>query len=596
MPPEDKIPSSTEAIRKRAEEMAGLGKELTGEAEMLAALADASLSFEEIDDVVLERCVAEFGTEAVIEALIGASELTREAVNEAVPFETGKAVVQRRGYGAWLRRWRGMFAGVPGGRLAWAGSAAAIVIVGVLVFYETGRKAGQSPIAPGSAKTEKSFKLQWPSRDPFDPSTLRIWSAPNSTLAEAVPDFKKGATTLGAGGNDRFEPWRMASVIVRSGNAWNDGWGSGTLVSGDGWILSSYHVVVDAAQQAAISGRLAEVDVITARMVDGRIEPRATLKATLFRADPAQDLALLKINSLPAGEKAVPFFQFGTRVRAGEDCFVVGSESNGPAWWIRSGNVSGSRSHLSGSSYPGGAFEREQTDLIATDIRVSPGDSGGPLLNAEGKLIGLTLVPSGSGGEGRHVALRELVEFTRDLPTQPEGVPFDAWIAGLPGVGMLEPELADSSHRGNPDALVYRYASKSTVGANPSSLKAKAVTVFADLSGRKVNAADSTVLIPFGLWGMEDRGGFRFDVFVTLRSDHVMAVGYTDGDGVVDEIRVGRSEDRAEVIWTRRADGKWYVVKAASSLPLIEPARLGKDRTAQLEVILGHLLTVDVAR
>ena len=58
MSSEYKNSSSTEDIRKRGEELAGLGDESTGPAEMLAALADASLTFGEIDEAALKRCIA----------------------------------------------------------------------------------------------------------------------------------------------------------------------------------------------------------------------------------------------------------------------------------------------------------------------------------------------------------------------------------------------------------------------------------------------------------------------------------------------------------------------------------------------------------
>src|SRR5262249_46345215 len=156
-------------------------------------------------------------------------------------------------------------------------------------------------------------------------------------------------------------------------------------------------VVEDSAQDAARVGEPASLEVIMPRLVDGRMKPQTALKATLYRADPVHDLALLKLDVLPAGTKEVPFFRLASAVRDREDCFVIGSAFNSFAWWVRSGNVSQQFDFpedlsqvAAGASGSSTLVDRSRATVIVTDTRISPGDSGGPLLNSKGELIGLT--------------------------------------------------------------------------------------------------------------------------------------------------------------------------------------------------------------
>ena len=89
---------------------------------------------------------------------------------------------------------------------------------------------------------------------------------------------------------------------------------------------------------------------------------------------------------------------------------------------------------------------------------------------------------------------------------------------------------------------------------------------------------------------MGNRFGFRFDLFVTLRADQLIAVGYTNHDGVVDEIRIGTSEDGARVLWSRNVDEKWHVSQPASATPLIDAKRFSAGDLNRLQTILRQSL------
>ncbi len=595
---------TADAIRARAREIQGAGESFpgTGDAELLAGLADSTLSLDDADDHTLERCVHSMGIDAVVNLLSaevgksgqGDSKSSHTKENAMVSNDTIAPVFQ-----------------MPAGRLRavvtksspalWIGLAASVVVASSIFFLARQSHGDNSSQAeatqsesPAQQPAMASVILQWPSNAPFNPVALKAWGAHNAILPKGMPDFGRTVGTLGAGGDDRFANWRFATVIVRS----EDGWGSGAVISPDGWIITNYHVVADAAQTAAVSGKTATLDIITAHMVDGRVKPEAPLKARLYRADPVHDLSLLKLDSLPPDSKQMQYFPLAAKVQEGEDCYVIGSQYNGPAWWIRSGNVSQQfdfpddlSQFAAGVDSSSTNIDRDHATVIVTDARISPGDSGGPLLNAKGELIGLTFATSANqsaGSVGWHIALPHLRTFLTNLPTEPEGVPFDTWTAGLPEATMLEPELADGDHDGRVDSLRYRYAARAP--GDSGTPQAVAYTLFIDFSERTQPGSELLDKIPFGLWGMERRGRFHFDLSLMTRADGVTAVGYPNGEGILDTVRIGTSrQDNASIIWRRDPSGKWTSSKAAPGTTLLDTGRLGANNLRRLEVMMGQI-------
>jgi hypothetical protein len=377
-------------------------------------------------------------------------------------------------------------------------------------------------------------------------------------------------------------------VIVRSEN----GWGSGAFISADGWLLTNYHVVEDEAQKAAATSGQVTMDVIMATAVDGRPKPRPAVKARLYRADPVLDLALLKLEQPPAAP--LPFFRLAASFNDGDDCIVIGSQGNGPAWWVRNGIVSQQfdfPSDLSqfaaGASTERPTLDRNRVTVIVTDTRVSGGDSGGPLLNANGELIGLTFATSANqtaGSVGWHVALPHVRGFVAKLPAAPEGVPFDSWTAGLGERVAFESEMVDGDHDGQVDAISYVYAEQGENG-QPHPV---ARTLFIDFSQRTPRSDKFADRVPAGLWGMDRRGRFRFDVFLTTRADGLVAAGYTNADGNLDEIRIGRDRsDAASLVWRRSPGGTWQASRPSTPSPLIDAAKLTPAGMARLRMLIG---------
>ncbi len=145
--------------------------------------------------------------------------------------------------------------------------------------------------------------------------------------------------------------------------------GTGFIVDAKGTIVTNYHVV-------------SKADSITVTMADG-----TKLPAKLMGGDEKTDLAVLKVES----DKPLPFVSFGdaAKVRVGQAVMAVGNPF-GLGGTVTTGIVS-----ARGRDIQSGPFD----DYIQTDAAINRGNSGGPLFDMDGKVIGInTAIYSPSGG------------------------------------------------------------------------------------------------------------------------------------------------------------------------------------------------------
>jgi len=147
------------------------------------------------------------------------------------------------------------------------------------------------------------------------------------------------------------------------------GAGSGFIYSKDGYILTNHHVVEDA-------------DEIIIRMAD-----RREFEAELIGSDAASDIAVLKINA----DEDLPFLKLGESesIKPGQWVAAIGSPFNFEQT-VTAGIVSAKgRSNRAQQYVP----------FIQTDVAINRGNSGGPLLNMDGEVIGInSWILSSSGG------------------------------------------------------------------------------------------------------------------------------------------------------------------------------------------------------
>ena len=145
--------------------------------------------------------------------------------------------------------------------------------------------------------------------------------------------------------------------------------GTGFIIDEKGWIVTNHHVV-------------GKADEIVVSLSDGR-----KLPAKLMGGDEKTDIALLKVES----DKPLPYVSFGDtgKVRVGQPVMAVGNPF-GLGGTVTTGIVS-----ARGRDIQSGPFD----DYIQTDAAINRGNSGGPLFDMEGKVIGInTAIFSPSGG------------------------------------------------------------------------------------------------------------------------------------------------------------------------------------------------------
>ncbi len=144
--------------------------------------------------------------------------------------------------------------------------------------------------------------------------------------------------------------------------------GSGFVISEDGFIVTNNHVIETA-------------DEILIEFFSGK-----ELEATVIGTDPKTDIALLKVES----DEPLPFVPFGDSdiVRVGDWVMAVGNPL-GQGFSVSAGIVSARNRALSGT----------YDDYIQTDAAINRGNSGGPLFNMDGEVVGVnTAILSPNGG------------------------------------------------------------------------------------------------------------------------------------------------------------------------------------------------------
>lgn len=199
--------------------------------------------------------------------------------------------------------------------------------------------------------------------------------AKTSPAVVKIETVRKGSTRIDPFFNDPFfreffgtpGPYRMEPDV-------RQGMGSGFIISDDGYILTNEHVI----------GGATEINVY----LSGQDKP---IRANVIGEDAELDLAVLKINAV----SKLPYLELGN-----DDNTQVGE------WVIAIGNPYGldhtvTAGVISAKGRPVQVEGRQYKNLLQTDASINPGNSGGPLLNLEGKVIGInTAVNASAQGIG----------------------------------------------------------------------------------------------------------------------------------------------------------------------------------------------------
>jgi S1-C subfamily serine protease len=178
------------------------------------------------------------------------------------------------------------------------------------------------------------------------------------------------------------------------------GLGSGTIIHPDGYVITNRHVVLQDNRRGV------------AKTVIVQLADRREFRAKVLGVDAGTDIAVLKIEG-----RNLPYARFADsdKARVGDVVFAIGNPLDA-GLTVTSGIVSAlGRSGKLGMQL---AFE----DFIQTDAAINPGNSGGPLIDFEGRLLGMnTAIKSGTGlsvGLGYSIPSNLITAVALDLANQ----------------------------------------------------------------------------------------------------------------------------------------------------------------------------------
>jgi serine protease Do len=175
----------------------------------------------------------------------------------------------------------------------------------------------------------------------------------------------------------REETGGTGAIVSRQRNL-----GSGVVVGPDGYIITNAHVI-EGAQQIRVRLVSKEQETVPGVLAQSYAPPQKARLAGVFKE---ADLALLKIDA--TGLPALPFADY-SQLHQGEVVFAFGSPEG-----LQNSMSMGVVSSIARQLDPDSPFL-----YIQTDAPINPGDSGGPLINAAGEIVGLdTFIMTGSGG------------------------------------------------------------------------------------------------------------------------------------------------------------------------------------------------------
>lgn len=252
----------------------------------------------------------------------------------------------------------------------------AVLLLGGMIYAAlTADWSGEQTNADGMPKSYMTYFEDYYSTASKTPSSIKL---------EKVAD--RGSLTLQTGSsgaaklsyNEIFQKCSPCVVGIKSFDGKSSdsySWGSGIVVSSDGYILTNTHVI-DEGERA------------TVQLYDG-----TTFDAKLVAADSQSDVAILKIEKTGLTPAV---FASSKNIQTGDEVCAIGNPlSPDYSLTMTSGIISATSREV---SYNGAVM-----NLLQTDTSINEGNSGGPLFNDCGQVIGITnmkIVSSFSNIEG----------------------------------------------------------------------------------------------------------------------------------------------------------------------------------------------------
>jgi serine protease Do len=240
--------------------------------------------------------------------------------------------------------------------------------------------------------------------------------------------------------------------------------GTGIIVSSDGYILTNKHVVDGASK----------VSIITA---DGTMYQ----DVSIVGSDPLNDIAFLKVR----GVDDLPSATLGdsSTIRIGQQVVAIGNALGQYHNSVTTGIISGTGRPIVASSARGG--QESLTDLLQTDAAINSGNSGGPLVNLSGQVIGInTAIATSANSIGFSIPINAAKGLLR----------------GVLDTGKVERAFLGVNFVGVSPEIAKEYNLKATKGAY----------VYSDSAN------------PVSVGGPADKAGIKAGDVITKIDDHIV--------------------------------------------------------------------------
>lgn len=173
--------------------------------------------------------------------------------------------------------------------------------------------------------------------------------------------------------------------------------GTGVIVTSNGYVLTNKHVVEGAKK----------IEIVTS---DGATYSDVTLVGT----DPLNDIAFIKINS--ASNFTPATLGDSKTLQTGQQVIAIGNALGQYHNTVTQGIISGTGRDLIASDKSNASYYERLSDMIQTDAAINGGNSGGPLLNGAGQVIGInTAVYSDGNGIGFAIPISAVKGMLRTI-------------------------------------------------------------------------------------------------------------------------------------------------------------------------------------
>lgn len=195
--------------------------------------------------------------------------------------------------------------------------------------------------------------------------------------------------------------------------------GSGFVISADGYIVTNYHVIKGAT---AIKVAFVNGQSYDAKLVGGEAE---------------NDVAVLKIDA--AGLTPVKLGDSDSLV-VGESVYTIGNPLGELTWSLTDGLVSAKDRSVTTS-------EGETMNMIQTNTAINSGNSGGPLFNSYGEVVGITSAKLSSGSSSSSASIEGLgfAIPMNDVKDMIQDIIAHGYVTGKPNVGILMNDVSSAA-------------------------------------------------------------------------------------------------------------------------------------------------------